>query len=312
MVIQDQDTLEYLEKLQRDNNLLEVENLFEKCEDRGVYSGPIRSALMVSAARIKHLNKLDEISADIAVINLEDGVSLQEKPMALRMAALMLSRLSTANSLLTVRVNALDEGGEEEIVYLNRFKPHAFRIPKVESVDDVKRALSLIDQDIDIHLSIETASAFQNSGALRVDKRITVFYLGILDLLNDLGLSHDLISLNNPVIDYILSRFLIDVKSAGGYPVSFVFQDYKDLATLSRWCEKEKSMGFSARGAVAPGQVAIINSIFDDNSKDIEKARYIVNAFESMKKEGVTGFPDSRYGFIDEPIYKNALRILGS
>ena len=32
--------------------------------------------------------------------------------------------------------------------------------------------------------------------------------------------------------------------------------------------------------------------------------------FEQNKKNGITGFSDERYGFIDEPIYKNAKQIL--
>jgi len=53
----------------------------------------IKSALMVSAHQVKHMNKLDELNADVAVINLEDGVSKELKPIALKMAALFLSNI---------------------------------------------------------------------------------------------------------------------------------------------------------------------------------------------------------------------------
>jgi len=32
--------------------------------------------------------------------------------------------------------------------------------------------------------------------------------------------------------------------------------------------------------------------------------------FEERRAEGITGFSDERYGFIDEPIYKGALALL--
>ena len=270
----------------------------------------IRSALMVSAHQIKHMNKLDSLKADIAIINLEDGVSKELKPVALKMAAVFLSNIKKSDSMLVVRVNSLDKGGIEEIEYLNRFKPDAIRIPKVKDVHDVKRALRTVDENIDIHLSIETKEAFLNLEHLKIDKRVKVFYLGILDLLSDLEIFQEILKISNPTIDYILSRFLIICKSIGVYPVSFVYQDYEKLQEFEEWCIYEKSMGFNAKGCISPKQVEIANRIFSPSIEIIEKAKYIKEIFEKMKKIGITGFKDEKYGFIDEPIYKDALNIL--
>ena len=51
-------------------------------------------------------------------------------------------------------------------------------------------------------------------------------------------------------------------------------------------------------------------SAFEIQDKEIQRAKYIVDLFEKMKEQGVTGFADERYGFIDEPIYKGALKLM--
>ena len=66
---------------------------------------------------------------------------------------LALSNLRESDKKIIVRVNALDEGGAEEIELLNSFKPDAIRVPKIKTQADVLRALSLCDSEIELHLS---------------------------------------------------------------------------------------------------------------------------------------------------------------
>ncbi|BAF69827.1 HpcH/HpaI aldolase/citrate lyase family protein [Nitratiruptor sp. SB155-2] len=268
----------------------------------------IRTALMVSAHRAKHLNKLDEIKADTVILNLEDGVAPQYKEVARYALAYFLQHVPENVPLLVVRTNPLQEGGEEEIEFLNPFFPDAFRIPKVRQLSDVKNALWLADDAIDIHLSIETKEAFALLTQLRVEERVQAYYLGILDLLADLNIEQSVLKLNNPTIDYILARFLFESKMAEVVPVSFVYQEYQNVEEFEAWCRHEKAMGFDAKACISPKQVEIANRIFA--SFDVERARYIKKRFEEMAKQGITGFRDEKYGFIDEPIYKDALNLL--
>ncbi len=43
-----------------------------------------RSALMLSAHNLKHLNKINILGSDCVILNLEDGVAKELKPIALR------------------------------------------------------------------------------------------------------------------------------------------------------------------------------------------------------------------------------------
>jgi len=267
-------------------------------------------ALMLSTHNEKHLQKIPSLDAQCIMLNLEDGVSKEQKPEALRLCGEYLKKYTELKKMFVVRVNALDEGGEEEIRYINSYKPDAIRVPKVQTPDDVKKALKLIDEEIEVHLSIESAEAWKNLSNLRIDKRVTTFYLGVLDLFADFGLSHSIIDRKNPTMTYLLSHFLITAKSIGVKPVSFVYQDYKNLDEFSNWLELEKKMGFTAKGCISPKQSQLVQKIFGHDEKEIQKAKKIVKLFEENEAKGITGFVDEEFGFIDEPIYKGAKVLL--
>ncbi len=269
-----------------------------------------KSALMLSANNIKHLSKIESLDADCIMLNLEDGVSKEEKPFALVLSAIFLTQLKKCDKKLIVRVNALDEGGYEEITYLNQFMPDAIRVPKIRNKEEVKSVLALLNDGIDLHLSIETADAWHNLSSLAINQRVTTFYLGILDLFADMKLSQALINIENPTITYMLSHFLITSKAMGVKPVSFVFQEFKDEDTFTKWLDLERSMGYDAKGCISPNQVKLVNAMFVDKEAEINRAKVIIKLFETHREEGITGFVDEEYGFIDEPIYKGALALL--
>jgi citrate lyase subunit beta/citryl-CoA lyase len=302
--------LDELEELIKKGDIKAIEGLCKGEQSVRFKPTFIRTALMLSAHRLKHLNKLDELEADVVIVNLEDGVAKAQKPMALRLAGLFLSHLKRVDSLTVVRVNPLDEGGDKEIDFLNHICPDAIRVPKIRSKDDVKKALSLIDPKIEIHLSIETKEAWQNLSSLRIDSRVKAYYLGILDLLADMGLPHRVVERSNPTIDYILAHFLTNSLAVGVTPVSFVFQDHNDNDSFKEWCRYEKRMGFHAKGCISPTQVKIANSIFQPEVEEIERAKEIVKLFEAEPDN--SSIISDIYGFIDEPIYKGAKRLLES
>ncbi|MDP3300926.1 MAG: aldolase/citrate lyase family protein [Sulfuricurvum sp.] len=269
-----------------------------------------RSCLMLSTHNLKHLGKIPMLNAECIILNLEDGVSAQQKPYALRLCAIALSTFPKLDKKLVVRINALDEGGIEEIAYLNPFMPDAIRIPKIRSVEEIQKALELIDENIEVHLSIETKEAWLALGALAIHPRVKAYYLGVLDLFADLGLSQSLLTPDNPTMQYMLSHFMMTSRACGVKPVSFVYQDYKNNDGFRHWLELEKMIGLAAKGCITPDQVTLIHEILGHSETEMQRCREIVKLFEEQKTNGVTGFVDERYGFIDEPIYKGALAVL--
>jgi len=301
--------LDELERLVEAGDLESIERLRAGRGQSARYEPPyVRSALMLSAHRLKHLNKLDELDADIVILNLEDGVAPSLKPLALRLTGLFLSEAKTIRSKTVVRVNPLEEGGREEIAYLNDVGPDAIRVPKIETPADVEEALDLIDGRIRVHLSIETKEAWANLPNLRVDPRVEAFYLGVLDLFASMKLPQRIVHLHNPTMHAVLTRFLLTCSTTGVLPVSFVFQDYQDNEAFENWCLLERKMGYHAKGCISPAQVEIANRVFMPSEEELEWARRVVELFESDPH--CSGFADEELGFVDEPIYKNAKNLL--
>jgi len=271
-----------------------------------------RSNMMLNPLNLTHLNRMDESEADMITLNLEDAIAPSRKKEALHNIALFLSHMEHSNSFIIVRTNPLNEGGAEEIAFLNDFGFDAIRVAKIKNQSEIAQALTLLSKDKELHISLETKEAFESLSRLRIDERLTTANLGILDLLTSLELPQSIVTLQNPTIDYILSKFLVDAKTAGIHPISFMFQEYNDTETFKAWCEREKTMGFESKACMGPKQVEIANNIFNTSKYELERALHIKEAFETRSAEGINGFMDERYGFIDEPIYRDSLLILNN
>ncbi len=270
-----------------------------------------RSNMMLNPLNLKHLNRLDTLDADVVTLNLEDAIAPSRKKEALHNIALFLSHLEKSRSRIVVRVNPIDEGGAEEIAFLNDFGFDAIRVAKVRHRDEIEKALSLLSEEKELHISLETAEAFRDLAYWGdIDSRFTVANLGILDLLTSLNLPQSLLHPDNPTIRYILSKFLVDARTAGLFAFGFMFQDYRDTETYTKWCRFLKRMGFEGTACMGPKQVQIANEVFATDRKAVERAAHIKKRFEEESARGNHGFMDEKYGFIDEPIYKDALLTL--
>ncbi len=275
--------------------------------------GRHRSNMMLNPLRLRHLNRLDTLDADWVTLNLEDAIAPSKKKEALLNIVLFLSHLEKCPSCIVVRVNPLDRGGEEEIRFLRDFSFDAIRLPKVRYRKEIERALSLLPEDRELHISLETKEAFRDLAHWGgIDPRLTTANLGILDLLADLGLPQRLVTdgPGNPTAEALLAKFLLDARTAGLLPVSFMYQDYRDLEGFRRWCLREREMGFDAKACMGPAQVAVANEIFAPDPEAIRRAREIKAAFEKASRRGEHGIMHTKYGFIDEPIYRDALNLL--
>ncbi|WP_309496118.1 aldolase/citrate lyase family protein [Sulfurovum sp.] len=271
-----------------------------------------RSNMMLNPLNLKHLNRIDHNDADMITLNLEDAIAPSRKKEALHHIALFLSHMEYSNSFIIVRTNPLDEGGAEEIAFLNDFSFDAVRVAKIKNQTEIAQALTLLSPDKELHISLETKEAFENLSSLGIDERLTTANLGILDLLTSLGLPQSIVTSSNPTIDYILSKFLVDAKTAGIHPISFMFQDYNDTQTFKKWCEHEKMMGFESKACMGPKQVQIANEVFTLDQDALTRAKHIKEVFEKNAAQNMNGFMDEQYGFIDEPIYRDALFVLST
>ncbi|ABK43691.1 HpcH/HpaI aldolase [Magnetococcus marinus MC-1] len=270
----------------------------------------VRSIMMVAGDKPRHLEKIPQLVADWAMVNLEDGVG--DKQAARQLVAETLGAMDPAvvAERVVIRINPMERGGMKDLRALSHLRPRAFRLPKVEDQETLHMALGMMDEAVELHFTVETRAAWNMLERFKIDNRVTTAYLGILDLMADLGIPQSLLKPDNPTIDYILAHFLIQCRSIDLLPVSFVYQDHRNLAELERWCEKVKAMGYTAKGCIAPAQAEVINRCFAPDPAALARAQAIISRFAAQREQGVTGFVDPDYGFIDEPIVRDAQRLL--
>jgi citrate lyase subunit beta/citryl-CoA lyase len=298
----------FIEELNVEERLEHLGNEQKKASTKKLF----RSNMMLNPLRLNHLNNMDNLAADMITLNLEDAIAPSRKKEALHNIALFLSHLPSSNAFIIVRTNPLNEGGREEIAFLNSFSFDAVRVAKVKTRDEILEIDKLLNSEKEIHISLETKEGFANLATFGGIDRFTTVNIGILDLLTSLGLPQSLVSHDNPTIHYLLSKFLVDAKTAGLNPISFMFQEYKNVKAFRAWCVLEKKMGFTTKACMGPLQVEIANEVFAYDENALKRAKEIKEAFETSSAKGENGFMHKAYGFIDEPIYKDALLLLNS
>ncbi len=279
-----------------------------------------RSALIVSGDRVKHLRKVFSRPADVIIFNVEDGVSDERKPFArLLIRKLLLNTDFDGSKEIVVRVNPIDSRFlYDDLTELLPTIPHAFRLSKVRSPEDVvalDRLISAFETSrgvekgfIKIQLSIETPEAVERlAEILSASERINAVYLGILDLFGELSLPQKFQS--GKLGEFVRTSFVFHSLSHGVYPIAPAYQDYKDLEGFEREAELERQTGFSGKMCISVKQVEIANRIFSPTEEEIEEARQIVEVYEKAIEGGKGGVAWNGK-FIDQPIYKSALNTL--
>jgi citrate lyase subunit beta/citryl-CoA lyase len=94
---------------------------------------------------------------------------------------------------------------------------------------------------------------------------------------------------------------------AGVQPIDTVYVDFRNDAGLRREAEEARRDGFTAKIAIHPAQVPIINEVFTPSAEAIAHARAIVAAFAAQPDAGTIGIDGVMF---DRPHLQRAERLL--
>ena len=132
---------------------------------------------------------------------------------------------------------------------------------------------------------------------------------GCEDLAADVGASVNRSEDQQYLAPFELARSLcLFAAAAAGVPaIDTVFTDFKDMEGLEREALTAERMGFTAKAAIHPGQIDIINRAFTPNDAAIAWARKVVAAFKASPQVGVVGIDGK---MLDRPHLRTAERVL--
>jgi citrate lyase subunit beta/citryl-CoA lyase len=283
----------------------------------------MRSLLFVPGDSEKKLDKGLTSGADALIVDLEDSVSADRKAAARVTALAFLQAAKRDNQRLLVRVNALDTGlTDDDLDAIVPGRPDAIMLPKAAggvSVTHLHAKLSareaiagLPDGQIGIvALATETAASLFTTGTYRDSSpRLAALTWGAEDLSAELGAETNRDENGRFLDPYRLARSLcLAGAAAAGVPaIDTVYVDFCNEAGLRRECEEARRDGFTAKMAIHPAQVSVINDVFTPTSEAVAHAQSIVAAFEAQPGAGVVGIGGKMY---DRPHLVRAKVLLG-
>lgn len=283
----------------------------------------MRSLLFVPADSEKKLQKALSSGADALILDLEDSVAPSRKEDARRIAAEFIAAYrSECPALLYVRVNALSTGlTDDDLKALIPSQPAGVMLPKSNGGQDVTQ--------LSVKLRVHEAASGLEDGATRIlpiitetaagvfaagtyasaSKRLAGLTWGAEDLSAELGARTTRDATGSYTDAFRLARAvtLLGASAANVPAIDTVYPNFRDDAGFAKECTEAERDGFTAKMAIHPAQVPVINAAFTPSAEAVEESHRIVNAFANAGETGVASIDGQ---MVDRPHLRRAKRIL--
>jgi citrate lyase subunit beta/citryl-CoA lyase len=280
----------------------------------------MRSLLFVPGNSAKMIAKAAASHADVVILDLEDAVHPDAKPEARKVVVEALAAAS-AGCRRYVRVNSLDTAWcAEDVEAVIPAGPDGIVLPKSFGPEDVERLGDMIERHepptrkgktgIIVVCTETPASTLSLAAKSWRHPRLTGLMWGGEDLSAAIGATanrDDQGRYNEP---FALARSLclLAARAADVAPIDAVFTDFRDHDGLRREADAARRDGFSAKVAIHPSQIEVINRCFTPTEDERRRAERIIAAFEGSAKGAV----QLDGVMLDAPHLTQARRILAS
>ena len=282
----------------------------------------MRSLLFVPGDSDRKLEKGFSAGADVVIVDLEDSVSHENKQFARRLASKVVAARPTGGPLVYVRVNDLTTGlTDDDLAAVVPARPDGIILPKSQGGTDVQHLSTklrvaeiengLLDGGIRIlPIVTETGLATLSTATYpNCSRRLAGLTWGAEDLSAAIGArtARDEHGRYTDVFRYARAVTLLAASASDVTAIDTVFVNFRDLDALRADCLEGERDGFTAKLAIHPAQVPVINEIFTPSAQAIEHAGAIVAAFVAAGNPGVVAIEGQMY---DIPHRKRAERLL--
>jgi len=282
----------------------------------------MRSLLFVPADSERKLAKAAGVGADALIIDLEDSVLLERKPLARALASQYLASCSE-RAAVWVRVNDRASGELlKDLAAIVPARPAGIVLPKIlgpRDIEAVAHYLEALEASYGLDsgaiailaLVTETPAALLRMGELvRLEcARLKGISWGAEDLSAALGAGDPRTSGGawRPTYEYARTQCLLAAHALAIEAIDGVYVNYRDSLGLRQACEDSRHDGFTGRLAIHPDQVPVINAAFTPSDAERLLAQRIVDAFAGGA--GTVSLDGKMY---DLPHLKAARRVLRS
>lgn len=281
----------------------------------------MRSWLFAPGDSEKKIGKALAGPADIVLLDLEDAVATEAKPLARTMVRDFLDANAADRARIWIRVNPLDGTHTlDDLVAIMPGKPGGIMLPKVYGRADVELLDKYLTAFEAMHgialgstpvivLVTETAEGMFHTGSYKGAPRVIALTWGAEDLADSIGASNNRNPDGSYGFTYELARSLtvLGAATAGVAAIETIQGDFRDLEGLRLRAEKVRRDGFRGMLAIHPAQVDVINAAFTPGEEELAEAREIVAVFEANPGVGAIGW---KGGMLDRPYLSRAQALL--
>lgn len=238
-------------------------------------------------------------AADVVILDLEDGVAAKDRDAA--RTALTETPLDPERTV--VRINpstTVDHQGDLEA--LSRTSYTTVMLAKTEDPQQVRDLAPL-----EVVALIETPlGALAVSELARMDNAFALMW-GAEDLFAVLGGTANRHADNTyrDVAKHVRSQTLLAAKAYGRLALDSVYLNIKDLDGLGKEVDDAVAVGFDAKVAIHPSQVAVIRAGYAPTPDQVEWARHVLAA--ARDERGVFQYEGI---MVDAPVLRRAERIV--
>lgn len=233
------------------------------------------SLLFVPADRPERVAKALATSAGMVCLDLEDSVASGAKDSARSAAAEALSH--GANPRLAVRINPVGKrAGLADLLALADLSPATLLVPMVEHPAELAVVRGAVGERIALIPLIETVAGLRAAAEIGRAPGVVALMFGGGDLSAQLG-----VALEWEPLLVARSQLIMAAAEAGVPSIDVPFVRLGDPAGLADECARARALGFSAKAAIHPEQLAAITAAFSVGEKERDDARAALAAWQA-------------------------------
>lgn len=263
-----------------------------------------RSLLFVPGHRPERFSKALESGADLVCIDLEDAVPIGRKAEARAAVSEFLDDcIESSHERVIVRIGAVTsaEGRADLRALADMRPPRRVMLAGTESPEDIRTAAAAIDAPVGWIALIESAAGLLNMQAICAGQKLDAVMFGGGDFSAQLGAEFAW----EPLL-WARSQMAV-IAAAYNLPLIDVpYLDVGDEDGLVAETRRIVALGFGAKAAIHPRQIAGLHRGFAPSPQKLEEAQAIVCAFEAAAGGAVV--VNGR--MVDQPIVDSARRLI--
>ncbi|WP_445359983.1 HpcH/HpaI aldolase/citrate lyase family protein [Microbulbifer sp. EKSA005] len=268
-----------------------------------------RSVLFVPATRPDRYEKAMASGADIACVDLENAVSLEDKDTAREQMVNFFTGKDIVPTQRALRINQLDSdcGIKDMLMLLDLPQlPDVVILPKVQSAEEVIgfcQVMAPSHKTIRIIALIESPKGLENALSIAQVEEVVCLAFGAADYSATVGsdMSWD-------ALLYGRGRLVQAAAFAGIDAVDGPYLELDDERSLIEETQRVSALGFSGKIAIHPKQIKPIHQGLAPSSEALSHAQRVLKAY----KENHGGVLVVDGQMVDMPVVERALKTVAA